>query len=405
MEIKHLSNAVIERLPPGSCRIRDARLPIIAVPAKSKPRVSLYLVKRRPDKKSPTWFKLGVYPEIDWSTAKKKALQILAGYALGMQDRASIAKAEFNGLKTVGDLLTWYLQLVTIERNLSGSRNKNVMSIIARHLSPRLANVELCAVSMPLVRDKVFMPMYEKYKISYVDLVLRTLKQIFTAAHKGQLLDSNPLSDMTLSSFTTARVKPKKAAFGTNELREVISRIAAEPRWWLRVFAAWQLMYATRRVEVCMMAWYPQIDMDSRLYRLPETVAKNEKANLLPLTDAALRILKYHKKEKRRHGQRGNWLFPALTCPWRHISVNYAGDLISGMLGSGSGHDLRKLARSSWAEMRVDKYVGELLMNHKSGVLMDTYVQALLLNNCRDALHGWHNRLNEYGLEDAVCGK
>lgn len=405
MEAKQLSNRVMETLPPGSARVRDSRLPIVAVPAKHKQRVSLFLVKRRPDRKSAPWVKLGTYPEIDWGTARAKALQLLAAQAFGYGDAKAQALAQFNQLSTVGDLLQWFLAEVRQEVHLSASRRSNVTSIVTVHLLPALADVPLMAINVPVVRDKLVRPLYGKLALSYVELIQRTLKQAYAAALAGKLIEVNPLADMTLKSFTTARVKPKPKAFNAGELRGIIASIAAEKRTWLRVLVAWQLMYAMRINEVAQMRWQPQIDLEALLYRLPEIESKNGQAHNLPLTPQAVELLRYHKRVQRKFNHRGNWLFPAARCPWRHVGDAYACSLVSGMLPKGASHDLRKVARAWWAENRIDHFVGELLLNHKRGILMDTYVQTLLIDSCRDALNTWHNQLFELGLMEAVCGK
>lgn len=405
MEARQLSNKVMETLQPGSARVRDTKLPIIAVPAKRKARVSLFLVKRQKEKRSAPWVKLGTYPEIDWGTAKAAALQLLAAQALGFSSQKAAAMAQFGELLTVGDLLRWYLAEVQQEVHLSNSRRNNVSSIISVHLLPALADVPLMAVSVPVVREKLIRPLYDKVKLSYLELIQRTLKQAYAAAVAGKLIDTNPLSDMTLKSFTTAKVKPKPKAFNAGELGDVIALIAAEKRPWLRVLAGWQLMYAMRINEVAQMCWRPQFDLDAMLYRLPETESKNGQEHNLPLTTQAVEILRYHKRTQRKYNHRGNWLFPAPRNPWRHIGDSYACSLVSDMLAKGASHDLRKVARSWWAENRIDHYVGELLVNHKRGILMDTYVQSLLIDSCRDALNTWHKRLFDLGLMEAICSK
>ena len=405
MEARQLSNRVMETLPPGSARVRDSRLPIIAVPAKHKARVSLFLVKRRPELKSATWLKLGTYPEIDWATAKAKALQLLAAQAFGFGVHKAVALTAYNRLETVGDLLRWYLAEVRQEVHLSASRRSNVTSIVTVHLLPALADVPLMAINVPVVRDKLVRPLYGKLALSYVELIQRTLKQAYAAALAGKLIEVNPLADMTLKSFTTARVRPKVKAYNAGELSAIIKAISMVKRPWLRVLASWQLMYAMRINEVAQMCWQPQIDLDALLYRLPEIESKNGQEHKLPLTVQAVELLRYHKRVQRKFNHRGNWLFPAARCPWRHVADSYACKLVSDLLPKGASHDLRKVARAWWAENRIDHFVGELLLNHKRGILMDTYVQTLLIDSCRDALNTWHNQLFELGLMEAVCGK
>ena len=66
-----------------------------------------------------------------------------------------------------------------------------------------------------------------------------------------------------------------------------------------------------------------------------------------------------------------------------------------------TSHDLRKLMRSSLADIGVDHMVGELLINHALGVTTETYLTRDAMERRREALERWHARLDECGFADA----
>lgn len=63
-----------------------------------------------------------------------------------------------------------------------------------------------------------------------------------------------------------------------------------------------------------------------------------------------------------------------------------------------SAHDLRKRARSIWAELGVDYIVAESLLNHSGSALDEAYIYAHMAENKREALQTYHDWLNSCWL-------
>lgn len=405
MQRLRLTEDFLRCIQPGAPRVADSVLPMIAVPSKKTNHINFYLVKREKGKRSAPWEKLGRWPELKLKTIRQVAELKLADRALSQIGGVAGEKAGYQKFETVGSVLSWYRAVVSADKYLSESRQRNVLGSLNKHLC-RLNDVSLLQLDFEGVRTGLFNPMCELgYKISYVNLQLKTLRQAFAAAERGGVIAKNPLSTMRLNSFTTAPVRPKTAAFNPGQLKQVVKLIAAEPVYWRRMLAGFSLMYALRIKEACALAWSPQIDLENMLYRVPDDVTKNKKGHILPLTDIAVDLLRQHKKLQRERGHRGNHLFPAARNPRRSVGVTFASDMLSQMFKSGSAHDLRKVSRAWWQENRVDYYVGELMLNHKTGILAETYLQNLLIDSCRDAITLWHEYLMANGLKEAICGK
>ncbi|MCY1542676.1 hypothetical protein D9M68_784370 [compost metagenome] len=64
-------------------------------------------------------------------------------------------------------------------------------------------------------------------------------------------------------------------------------------------------------------------------------------------------------------------------------------------------HDLRKLARTVWAELGIDFLVGELMLNHSMGKLASTYIKTGIDQARRKGLEAWHAYLDERGFTEA----
>lgn len=385
-------------------RVRDEQLPLVLVPSKNKAKATLYFVKRQRGMKSATWHKIGVWPDASVQRVKDVAKQLLADSSLGIAIATAADQHRYNGYQRFSDVLDWYVSDPLSNASLSQSRVKNVGTLIKLHIKPLCGSCELATMGEPDIKTRLVDPMVKDgYAISYIDLACRTARQALTAAVRGKVIAVNPLSAMTMKSFTTAKVKPKKAAYHAGQLPDVIAAIGREPRHWVRVMAALILLHAMRVDEVASLRWSENVDLLNGMLRLSAEQTKNGQSHILPMTDMARELLRYHKRMQRKFGHRGAWLLPAKRNPKLQINSTYASYLVSSCLANGTAHDLRKIARQWWQENGVDFYVGELLLNHKSGVLSQTYIQTLLVEPCRDALKLWHGELQKHGLMEAVC--
>ena len=128
-------------------------------------------------------------------------------------------------------------------------------------------------------------------------------------------------------------------------------------------------------------------------------MTKGGRDHVLPLTPQALAFLKSYSKRQFVRGYSGAFLFPSTTHPGKPISRAHAFELFT-WLGQGewTSHDLRKLARTTWAELGVDSVVGRLLLNQALPTLEATYVQTTALVRKREALERWHAWLDERGF-------
>ncbi|PMZ50312.1 integrase, partial [Pseudomonas sp. GW247-3R2A] len=66
--------------------------------------------------------------------------------------------------------------------------------------------------------------------------------------------------------------------------------------------------------------------------------------------------------------------------------------------GEWSSHDLRKVARTAWADLGVDYMVGEMLLNHAMKDLDATYIHTTAEGMKRKALEAWHQHLDQHGF-------
>ena len=63
-----------------------------------------------------------------------------------------------------------------------------------------------------------------------------------------------------------------------------------------------------------------------------------------------------------------------------------------------SAHDIRKRARTWWAENGVDYWIGECLLGHSPKGMAIIYMQTFAFDECKMALEKWHSYLVKQGL-------
>jgi hypothetical protein len=96
-------------------------------------------------------------------------------------------------------------------------------------------------------------------------------------------------------------------------------------------------------------------------------------------------------------GYDGQFLFPARN--GKALSEGQA-SAVFARLGQGewTSHDLRKVARTGWADLGIDHLIGELLINHAMGHNVKVYIQSDVMSRKRDALEQWHAHLDQKGF-------
>ena len=94
----------------------------------------------------------------------------------------------------------------------------------------------------------------------------------------------------------------------------------------------------------------------------------------------------------------GQFLFPSRN--GKALSEGQACAVFS-RLGQGewTSHDLRKVARTGWADIGIDHLIGELLINHAMGHNVKVYIQSDVMARKREALDRWCAYLDAKGFK------
>ena len=304
----------------------------------------------------------------------------------------------FDGFKTFGELLSWYCERNLRDRNKSVKRKEAISSAINRHLLPRLAEEQIAKMNQAGLDKKLIWPLQERYSLAYVRLIFGVLMGSLRLAERMKLIGENSLSRLSFTDFIETQITAKPAAIRSSQLREVLAH-------WARLnddfpvsvaLAVVMLAHGTRLGETRLAKW-KNVLFEEKYWLIPGAETKTRKELLLPLTDQLCAFLRRHRVHQKATHYEGAFLFPARN--GNCISLNQANYLLKPLgMGNWTSHDLRKVARTCWADLDVEHQVGEFLLNHQIPGISSTYIHTTLEKQKRAALERWHNWLDDQGF-------
>ncbi|MGL5526419.1 MAG: tyrosine-type recombinase/integrase [Aeromonas veronii] len=309
------------------------------------------------------------------------------------------ALAVVDRLDTIGELLNWYLHRVNNEQGDS-PRGRTIKSVIQCHLLPALADVAIADLhkqtGRALIDEKLMSPLQTSVAPSYARLILQVLRQAAARATKLHILTADPLKLWSFTEFSSQRIKPKGAALQRQQVGQLVDAIT-DTRPETRLLVQLMLMHGTRIGETVAMRW-DWIDWAEQVIRLPGHITKTKEPHQIPLTEQAVAILTAYRQQQQGF-RRTVYLFPGKHLR-KSLHIESAHRYVRAIADGWTSHDLRKLARTIWADMGVDYLVAERLMNHKLSGLDQTYIHSQMERQKRQALVSYHQWLAEQGLFD-----
>jgi integrase len=155
-----------------------------------------------------------------------------------------------------------------------------------------------------------------------------------------------------------------------------------------------------REAEVAGLRWR-EIDLEQRLWKLPAARAKNNEVHEVPLSDAAIDILKSLPRIKTPEG----FVFPGPAGkPVSGFAIAKA--RIDDLVAEANGgqrlphwvvHDLRRTVASGMAKLGIALPVIEKILNHRSGTfsgIIAVYQRHDFADEKRKALDAWASHVN-----------
>jgi integrase len=152
-----------------------------------------------------------------------------------------------------------------------------------------------------------------------------------------------------------------------------------------------------RREEAARCVW-DEIDLEARIWTLPNQRTKNAKPHIVHLSDEAVTVL-------RRGGRHDGWVFSLSGAhPFQDFGKGKRKlDTISGVTG-WKLHDLRRTCVSGMAGLGVAPHVADKILNHQTGTISGVaavYQRHQFLAERKEALEKWGEHVAQI-LRDAL---
>lgn len=352
---------------------------------KNRARGSWYLLSKG------DWHRIGAFPDL--STKQVVAALPAVRLRVGADSAAAVSQWD-----TTGQLLAWYAERMARDRNLSSKRKNTAASAMKCHLIPRLGEVPLAEISKATLDSKLMWPLQESLSIDYVRLVFQLLALAFRTGFKLGLIQTNPMAGIRFNDFSKAKVGVKPSRLRGVQLSDLLARLhgvlPTAPQDGL--LALMMLCHGTRIGETRQARW-SHISLPEGEWFIPAEHAKTGVEHHLPLTAQVRTLLIRYREAQQDRGYDGQFLFPARN--GKPLSESQASAVFTRLgRGEWTSHDLRKLARTGWADLGIDHLVGELLINHAMGLNVKVYIQSDMMARKRHALEQWHAHLDHKGF-------
>ena len=303
-----------------------------------------------------------------------------------------------DAFKTVGQVITWWIGRIEQNRTVSTSYRRTMASLAKRHLIPRLGGVKLKQLSRAVVDDKLVWPMQQTHSPHTAHKALQGLQQSLALAEKQGRIEVNPLSAVSWKDFWTGNLPPRPAGLLPVAIPTLLPHLCEtlEQDPVAGMLALMMLAHGTRIGETCLAQWQ-HISLPERVWIIPAQNTKTGQELVVPLTDQVCALLTRYRELQHPVRRNSPWVFAmAGGAP---LSAAMASHMFRAMSNrQWRSHDLRKLARTVWAELGIDFLVGELMLNHSMGKLASTYIKTGIDQARRKGLEAWHAYLDERGF-------
>lgn len=403
---EHRTDLKVKNLRPGATRreFPDGRiggLYFVLQPSGARSWAVRYRTGGKPAK-----FTIGAYPAIDLATARRLAQKALGEVAEGQDPAANkqAAKAAARESKRDQNDLVERVVEQFIERHAKPKtrdwretermlKNKVVKAWRGRRLS-QIGRADVHALlddiidaGAPIAANRTF---------------AQLRKMCGWAVERG-ILNQNPCQGMRAPSVEKARDR----VLSDDEIR-LVWRAFEQVGWPFGPMAKILLLTGARRNEVAEIPW-DEIDLDKRLWTLPETRSKTRHAHEIPLSDAAIDVL---KSVPRFDDARIDFVFT--TTGRTPISgFSRAKSLIDAAiveimraddpesvtsLEPWTLHDLRRTVATNLQRLGIKLEVTESVLGHISGSragVVGIYQRHDFADEKRAALDAWSRKLDQ----------
>ena len=373
----------IKPAAPGKRKLDyDAQVPGfgIRVTEHSKPHDlgSFVLVARFPGSPNPTARRIGTYPAMSLSDARRIARDWRDDLARGIDPKKKAADLQRQEARRRADTFRAAFDVFAEDHLKTLRTGAAVRRTVEKQVFPAWGDRPLAEIRRADLQE--LLRARRKQAPIGGNRLLSFLKKFFSWAVDQDLIEASPAAALKKPSRETARDR----VLTDDEVRSVW--LACDDGVFGRIVRL-LLLTGQRRGEVAEMRW-TELDLQRQLWSLPRARTKSNRGHTVPLCDAAIAIL------------------DACPCTSAYVFAGRRNDTpIVGFakakerLDKRSGvtgwrlHDLRRTAATNIARLGVDRLVISKLLNHSETSVTGIYDRFNYEDAKRHAVSLWARRL------------
>jgi integrase len=333
---------------------------------------------------------IGNYPEVGLSEARSNVRDLISIVAKGSDPAREKQKRKTDAPVTLAEYIKRFKNEY-VARRLKPSTQKDYISRldrIAGHKS--LSSLPMVDITRYEVRE--FLKEEARERPTNANRIHSIISKLFNEAVEDRVISDNPIKGMK----KLADEKHRDVNYRTEEVRTMWEAMSGE---YLSMEGILKMLLVTgqREGETSRMKW-KDVDLETRIWRIPASETKNGEAHVVPLSELAMGILRKMKE----HPFISDYVFPSLQDQDKPIPDFRTGAKhIQKAIGNDAFriHDLRHVVATGMIELGVDFIVVGNVLNHK-GLSGGPLVTSRYINNDftpqkRNALDIWGGYLTE----------
>jgi len=353
----------IENLKPGPTRreIPDGLLPglyFIVQPSGKSSWACRYRANGRPRKLT-----LGAYPAIDLKKARELAREAIGKVAEGKDPGTERKATKAAAAVPVNDLVEAVVARFIshyAKRQLKAKTAQEVERLLGKEIVTPWRGRRLSQIGRADIHS-LLDDIVDRGSPVTANRALGWFRCMSAWAVERGLIETNPCSGIKAPAAETSRDR----TLADDEI-EAVCRAAdgLEPPY--GAFIKLLILTGARRNEVAEMTWQ-EFDLDAKLWTLPRERAKNDREHTVPLSDAAVKILRALPRiggSELVFTLNGRNAITAFSLTKKRLDELLPPDTPPWTL-----HDLRRTFASGCARLGIAVHVVEAALNHRSGTI------------------------------------
>lgn len=336
---------------------------------------------------------LGTYPDLSLAGARKKADELRAVLAEGIdprehRDDKQREKAE-QYANTFEHIARKWLDLK--KDKVSDVYYNKIVDRLEKYIFPKMGKTPMHKVSA-VSAIEIIQPLASDEKLETVKKICRWLNEIMVYAVNTGVTQSNPLSGIG-KAFSAPKVT-NLPTLRPDELPTLMYAIQhSNTKLVTRCLIEWQLHTMVRPGEAAGTRW-DEIDLDKMEWTIPAERMKKNKPHIVPLSPQALKLLDVLKPIS---GHR-EYVFPSDHNPRTSANSQSANRALArmGFQGRLVSHGLRALASTTLNEKGFDPDVIEAALAHiDKNSVRAAYNRAQYLERRRKMMDWWSEHIEQ----------